>query len=208
MPAVPPAPVAAALATARAAYLALVRGRRRAKVADAAAFCERLVREGRITRPQARAMALPVLLRADDTRAVHRVAGGRPAVRLTAYEAKKRELGRLPAVTRLAESPRLTGRPGDVAAAAGLVLADAPFFGRFPPAAAAVARAAVRDAAGLTPGALGERIDRMWHALATAPPPAAHRAALDATLDALAEVHARAVGRTARGLPIRVPDAG
>lgn len=91
--------------------------RRQAKKADAEAFCDRLVIEGRITRAQVQTLALPALLPLDNLRRVHKFTDGGQTRSLSAYELKKRQLAAMPVVVRFGE--KLGGSGGAAAPADG-----------------------------------------------------------------------------------------
>lgn len=66
-----------------------------AKREDATRFCERLVEDGVVTKAQADALVLPLLLTLDDRNRVHRYNDGAGTKSLSAYELKKAQLAKI-----------------------------------------------------------------------------------------------------------------
>jgi len=75
-----------------------------AKVKDAAIFCESLVKEGRVTPAFVKAMDLPnVIASLDDTKPTVKFSEGGKDTLLSPFEAKKRELSRMPVIVKFGE---------------------------------------------------------------------------------------------------------
>lgn len=86
---------------------------KKAKTADAEAFCERLVGQGRLL-PFQRADYVTILTGLDDTQATHKFSENGKTETLTAFEAKKRELERRPVMVKFGE--KIPGGTGDAKA--------------------------------------------------------------------------------------------
>lgn len=89
-------------ASAAAREKAAAARQQKAKVSDAEAFCEKLVREGRLL-PFQKADYVGVLTALDDTHALHKFSENGTTEILTAFERKKRELERRPLMVKFGE---------------------------------------------------------------------------------------------------------
>lgn len=73
------------------------------KKADAQAFCDRLVKEGRILPAHVADVYLPLLMSLDNTNSVHRHSEGGKTRMVSAYDLKKARLARLPVIVKYGE---------------------------------------------------------------------------------------------------------
>ena len=99
-------------------YKRTVRNNNDQKKRDAHSFCDQLVREGRISVAQKTAMMLPLLLKLDDLNPVHAFSENGSTRKLTAYELKKKELAKLPVITKYGEKLVLDPKDAKTAASA------------------------------------------------------------------------------------------
>ncbi|HEV3439637.1 MAG TPA: hypothetical protein VG122_19895 [Gemmata sp.] len=70
---------------------------------DAESFCDRLIREGRVTPTMKQTVLMPLLLTLDDTAQVWRFAEDGVTKTMTAYEVKKAQLAKSPVIVRFGE---------------------------------------------------------------------------------------------------------